>query len=201
MEHCFTQGISVRCASLSDINELMRVCKISFPCSLRWNGIKKVAKNWWIAVIQSRAAETWVLELDGVVSAFCVLIMDMKLWAKEKPLRKPSFILEFLSLLICPVLVAKRIRKRLVNELELKREASPIKIDQIPNPKTWIEFIAVLPTMRNHGFAKRLLKVCEARTLEMGLRAIGLRVNTKNVPAICLYETLGYVQTALTRSD
>lgn len=190
----------MRLASLGDINSLIRVCRLSFPSSLRWNGVKTVAKKYWSVVLTSRAAETWVLELDGEVSAFCVLITNEKLWAKEKPLRKPALILEFLSLLICPVLVATRIRKRLVEELERKRAPSATKIAQIPNPKTWIELIAVLPMMRNRGFAKRLLRLCEARTLELGRAAIGLRVDATNEPAVRLYETLGYVRTVLTRS-
>ena len=60
------------------------------------------------------------------------------------------------------------------------------------NEKTgWILTLGVLPDRRRHGIAEALLSECEQN---MGMPLVKLTVRRGNVPAIHLYEKLGYTQ-------
>lgn len=52
--------------------------------------------------------------------------------------------------------------------------------------------VATLPTYRRTGLARRLMAMAEDHVLEVGGDSITLEVRTDNVPAIAMYDSLGY---------
>jgi len=52
--------------------------------------------------------------------------------------------------------------------------------------------VATLPEQRRSGLARRLMKVAEQHTAQMGGEAITLEVRPSNEDAIALYRSLGY---------
>jgi len=144
----------------------------------------------------SEAADTYVVERDAQVAAFAVLVKNEELWKKGRKQRHSPLVIRLLSRLVCPRLAAAEIRRN-VNKLINRTEKCLRKPPAIRSyNRTWLELLAVLPEERGHGIAKQLLQECESHTKAMGREAIGLMVPTSNLPAIRLYEQMGYKKTA-----
>ena len=58
----------------------------------------------------------------------------------------------------------------------------------------WVNYLAVAPTQRGHGYARLLMQRVEAMLLAMGCPKINLQVRTTNTAVIDLYRHLGYAQ-------
>lgn len=195
-----TRRQCVRRASVRDVDALIEICRQGFPDSLRWHGVRPVAVNWWRAAIDTEAGETWVYAPDDVVFGFSLLITDRELWSREATRRRAGFGCALASLLMHPVRAVAVLRKRIVAALAKRRNQVRASTTDVPSRTTWLELIAVSPSMRGRGVARRLLEVCDDRTLEAGCTAIGLCVDTQNESAIRLYEAIGYVRGPLTGS-
>lgn len=59
--------------------------------------------------------------------------------------------------------------------------------------ETSILNVAVLPKFRRHGAGRALVEALVARARERGAKTVYLEVRTSNLPAIGLYESLGFV--------
>lgn len=53
--------------------------------------------------------------------------------------------------------------------------------------------VCIIPGMRRKGIAERMLRALIGHGLEQGVRDFTLEVRSKNIPAIRLYEKLGFV--------
>ena len=60
--------------------------------------------------------------------------------------------------------------------------------------------VCVLPAARRRGVAEALMLALEARLLPRGVEQISLEVRVSNLPALRLYEKLGYRQVGLRRN-
>jgi ribosomal protein S18 acetylase RimI-like enzyme len=58
----------------------------------------------------------------------------------------------------------------------------------------WVNYLAVAPTQRGHGYARLLMQRIEEMLLAMGCPKINLQVRTTNTDVIDLYRHLGYAQ-------
>jgi len=190
----------MRRASTHDVDALIGICRQGFPDSLRWHGIRSVAVNWWTTAIDTEAAETWVHAPDDVISGVALLVIDRDLWSREGIRRKVGAGRVLASSLMHPGRAVGVLRKKIVARLAPRRNPISASTTDVPARTAWLEIIAVLPSMRGRGIARRLMEVCEGRTQELGCAAIGLCVDPQNESAIRLYETMGYVRGARTCS-
>jgi len=58
----------------------------------------------------------------------------------------------------------------------------------------WVNYLAVAPRRRGHGYARQLMQRVEEMLLAMGCPKINLQVRTTNTAVIDLYRHLGYAQ-------
>ncbi|CAM5302284.1 GNAT family N-acetyltransferase [Streptomyces abikoensis] len=63
-------------------------------------------------------------------------------------------------------------------------------------PDAFVFGVEVAPEHRGNGHGRSLMLLAEAEALARGARTLGLNVFAGNVPALRLYESLGYVPTA-----
>jgi ribosomal protein S18 acetylase RimI-like enzyme len=72
-------------------------------------------------------------------------------------------------------------------------------IDQVTNFRyAHIFLLYVMPEYRQQGIGKKLMEQAEAWAQKRGDEQIGLQVFQKNIPALSLYEKLGYQTQSLT---
>ncbi len=190
----------VRRASARDVDALIGICRLGFPDSLRWQGFRPMAGDWWRTVLNTTAAQTWVCEANGTVCGLCVLVVDIDLWTREKARRREALTHVLLSSLLRPRLAAAGVAKKLAKAAGRKRDRANSPTAATSDVGTWIELIAVSPSMRGCGVGKRLLGVCEDCARELGSAALGLCVGAENEPAIRLYEASGFARLSLTGS-
>jgi len=186
----------IRQATLADLDQLLEVCRQSFPESLRRQA-NRLARRWWKAVIVTKTAETWVVEQDGHIRAFCVLVKDEILWLKEAALRSSSIMLNLFSALRHPLAschCVSRMLNRALRKIAKPAPQAPMPSEWSPRMRTWVEMIATRPDSRGRGLARRLLEQCDVRAKELGRKAVGLRVESDNTAAKSLYEKCGYVR-------
>ncbi len=63
-----------------------------------------------------------------------------------------------------------------------------------PNELAWIATFGVLPEFQRQGIGRALLQICEAH---LGVSTIRLTVRVGNIPAIQLYQGVGYQQVGI----
>ncbi|MCF3100833.1 GNAT family N-acetyltransferase [Streptomyces roseoverticillatus] len=63
-------------------------------------------------------------------------------------------------------------------------------------PDAYVYDVEVVPEHRGRGHGRSLMLLAEAEVLALGARTLGLNVFAGNVPALRLYESLGYAPTA-----
>ncbi|MFH8790122.1 GNAT family N-acetyltransferase [Streptomyces roseoverticillatus] len=63
-------------------------------------------------------------------------------------------------------------------------------------PDAYVYDVEVAPAQRGRGHGRSLMLLAEAEVLALGARTLGLNVFAGNVPALRLYESLGYAPTA-----
>lgn len=61
-------------------------------------------------------------------------------------------------------------------------------------PEADVMNLAVVPEARRRGLGRRLMEALWGRLMELGDESLTLEVRASNIPAITLYEGLGFVQ-------
>ncbi|GAB1261768.1 GNAT family acetyltransferase [Aurantivibrio plasticivorans] len=56
----------------------------------------------------------------------------------------------------------------------------------------WINYLAVLPSMRREGLGREMMKAVEKRLLAVGCPKINLQIRTTNQQVVEFYEAIGY---------
>jgi len=188
--------IAIRRANKADVASLLNICRRSFPYDILYQGVRWHRENWWQVAIISEAADTYVIERDSRIVAFALLVKNEDMWNKERKKRHNLFVVRFLSRIVCPMLAAAEIHRKLKNLLSGTEKYLLKPSVKRSYHRTWLELLAVLPEERGQGIAKRLIQECESLTKAMGREAIELMVSSTNLPAIKWYEKMGYEKIA-----
>ncbi len=185
-------------AEYEDIPELIQVCRRSFPDSIKWQGAPVGARRWWKNVMSASAAEIYILQSEGQIAAFSLLITDENLSKTQVSSRPIPLWLTLLTMVTCPIVALRKARKALSDHFRASESVATAAVPVYWKPETrvWIGLIAVDPSHRGKGFAKQLLKYCDERTAAIGKRVIGLKVDSDNRSAQRLYQCSGYVRIA-----
>ena len=77
------RGFEIQRAGLSDIGELVKICRISFPMSPRWQGPDSLGRKWWQTALNAEEVESWVLSDSNAIAAFCAIIINEDRWAER----------------------------------------------------------------------------------------------------------------------
>lgn len=180
-------------ATVEDIPGLIRLCKSSFPNSIRWQGVYQWAEKWWKVAISSQAAEVWVIKsLKNEILAFNVLVIDELMWNGQKIHRNKAFCLQLFSFFKKPVLAGKSLLQKFQSKkMEVKNSEVTVQ------NRVWLEMICVNSKYRGRGYAKKLMEHCENRSRFYERNAIILRVDMANYAAISLYKKMGYQKAAM----
>lgn len=93
--------------------------------------------------------------------------------------------------------VFKQSHAFIVAELAGERAGFLLMLDSMPDevtrmPQGFVAYMAVEPSARRHGIAKRLLSAAEDEARRRGLPYMGLMVTEDNAAARALYESAGY---------
>jgi ribosomal protein S18 acetylase RimI-like enzyme len=56
----------------------------------------------------------------------------------------------------------------------------------------WVNYLAVDPDERKHGYGRLIMEVLEARLLTLGCPKINLQIRTSNTDVIAFYKQIGY---------
>jgi ribosomal protein S18 acetylase RimI-like enzyme len=192
------EDVVIRRGTPADVDNLVELCRIGFPHSIKWNGLRVLPRKWWKYIVMLPRAETWVVQNENKIVAACVLITNETQCLQEKRQFKRNRALLFLSAILNPILVLYKIIEILRRVFNTNQSCELASINFTAETRAWIEIIVVSAEQRGCGFAKRLLQHCEDRTKSLGRKAIGLHVKRDNQPARCLYESLGYLRIAST---
>jgi GNAT superfamily N-acetyltransferase len=191
-----TGEIAARRATPGDIPSLMDICRAGFSGSLLWDGPRFLSRNWWKSVLASCSVETWVFPVHDEVCGVCVLVTDMEKWLAEPLRSERSRALRWCAAALCPRLVLSRLVKTVLAPRPVpcafprSEAAAPATAH-----RTWIRLLAVAPDKRRLGMGRKILQLCEDRTLALGRQVIGLSVFKDNIAAQRLYAQQGYVCT------
>jgi ribosomal protein S18 acetylase RimI-like enzyme len=180
----------IRRAVVADLEDLLVLCRETFIDSPRWQGASRGGARWWSSVLVSDAAEVWVYSAADRLCAFCILVRDEGLWAREKCRRDGSLIFK----VACRLRSLRMVFKWLGKARIAAQAAGDICEVYIPrrNERIWIELIAVSPQMRRLQIGTTLLRFCERRCFELDRKAIMLRVDASNVAALLAYQRSGF---------
>jgi GNAT superfamily N-acetyltransferase len=197
-EHQYRDSI-IRRASSSDIGSLVKICRTGFPQSIRWQSFQFLARKWWETAVASAGAETWVVEVDGEVLAFCLLVTNEAQWIRETRQRCGSSFWLLIAAVLCPVLTVAKVMTMMTSKTGSYETKQPALQGCKREMRTWVEPIVVGTRHRRRGLAKSLLRHCEARTKALSKKAVFLRVDKSNRAARSFYEAMGYQETSVNR--
>ena len=188
-------GKIIRQAVCEDIDQLVDICRQSFPRTIRWRIGGKSARCWWRIAISSRSTQVWILEEYRRINGFCVFVIDEQLWQQEKAFRNGNKAIYFLSALQHPLVACDCIYNRCYHILTNTKKTiihQSLPHGWGPSMRTWSELIAVRPERRGAGLGGLLLEQCELITAKMGRWAIAMRVLSDNISAKALYQKCGF---------
>ena len=181
--------LELRRARVEDMDALCALAAAAFPSSLRWNSLRALGRRRWRAVMDSMGSELWVAVDGAAIAGFAQLVVDHAAWKRASATAYADWALRLLAILLNPAVVVRRVRRFDVAAILPHVEVS----SAVPNDQTtWLEVIAVSRQHLRQGVGRVLLNQLESRTRALGLRAIGLRVDTNNEAARSLYTRAGY---------
>lgn len=88
----------------------------------------------------------------------------------------------------------KRVRKDLFLVGSLDGKIVATAMAGYEGHRGWINYLAVSPMHRKHGFGRNIMDEAEKRLRAEGCPKINLQVRTSNAEAVAFYRAIGYLQ-------
>lgn len=197
--------VELKLAEFEQIDQLIEICRTSFPESLRWNGPSVQSRQWWKTMLESSFSETISLSVGDRAVGFYVLITDRELFFNERkkdPWRKKFIdVLRIAALFNNPLLIFHvvksmiRLMKPVPQKLFLEERLS-VAQDKI----AWVELLAVSPLYRGEGLAKKMQDWVLNRCKELKKLYIGVNIEPQNAVSIAMHESYGYTRICETKA-
>lgn len=188
------RDVLIRRVTYEDVDELIKICRMSFPDSLRWQGPSFYARKWWNITLGLPSCETWVSLSDGQAVGFLILVTDGGRYKKARRKLRPGLLFVLAAMGTCPKLFLKKLLCRIFMAISTRaRDSFAEDIDV--SPCTRIELVAVLPHMQNKGLGTKMLEFSIKRSSELRRKGITLLVNSSNISAIRVYEKVAFKKT------
>jgi hypothetical protein len=199
--------IEISRADDSTIQDIITICKQSFPLSAKENSPRKILKKKWKHLIKSQAIEVYVILVNNKIAGFSVLIVDLNaLRIEKKSIRFIDRILYALGQVIAMLFnvnIFKASLKKAVKTFYSKSnnfhkaiatEPKKFSVDKL----AWYELAAISIDYQGMGLGKRLYSFIVNRACELSKEVIVGRADDDNVSGRALFEKLGYILTAHT---
>jgi GNAT superfamily N-acetyltransferase len=191
--------VELKLAEFEQIDQLIEICRTSFPESLRWNGPSVQSRQWWKTMLESSFSETISLSVGDRAVGFYVLITDRELFFNERkkdPWRKKFIdVLRIAALFNNPILIFHvvksmiRLMKPVPQKLFLEERLSVAQ-----HEIAWGELSAISPLYRGKGLAIIMQDWAMNRCRELGKLYIGLNIESHNIVSVKLHESYGYTK-------
>jgi len=185
-------SLQFRLAQNEDLDQIAKICQQSFTESLLWQS--KMARNWWQTVINTSAAESWVLIEKNEIVAICLLIVDENQWNNLGAPQRGPLLKHCLAALCHPIIVGKWL-KTTINQRKNKN-IKPVDHQNMPEGwgpamRIWVELVAIGLEHRGKGIPKIILQKCADRARQLNRIATALRVDIENKHAVCAFKKYG----------
>ena len=184
----------IRRVTHEDIDELIKICRASFPDTLRWHCPKFYARKQWETTLGLSSCEAWGCSLDGRIVGLLILVTNVSQHKKEKWELWSRPLAVFCTFATCPKLFTNKLLRRISTVISTNSHISYAD-DVDSSSYTWIELVVVSPHMWRKGLGARMLEFSIKRSSQLGREAVKLSVKPSNKNAIRLYEELGFKTT------
>lgn len=185
------QGYTViRPARYSDVGEIIEISRASFPFVF----VRRTRK-WWTLAMDSSSCEIWMLEVDGHVAGFVVLVEDVVAYDALMKKCKACVPYIFLTLIQSPRVSFEKIVNKVRWMIGHNRKRGK-QVKGRLQKSLWVKPIALYPKFRSQGLGSKLMAFCQQRAGEMGAQSLKLMVEGKNVRAMKFYKGVGFGMTS-----
>jgi GNAT superfamily N-acetyltransferase len=189
-----TEKVDIVRVDANAVDELIAVCRESFPDSLWWNGPRIAARAWWLFMLSAPSAEAYEMYVNNRPVGFFLIVSDLSsfnLYVNKISLRdRFLFTLRFFGLMVHPGLMTHTVKK-LIKRSE-KREYVSWHDKFNPEDVVWGDLFSIIPKYRRAGLAKQFMRFAEQRTIELKKEVFAGNVEPDNLKIISLVESLGY---------
>jgi len=211
--------VSVKKASAGDLDTLVSMTRVCFPDEIAWN-VRPLAAKFWKGVLESPSCETWIWIVGNSPAAFCHLVVDVEMWAGEKPRYDYGLATKLWRLIANPDVLIRKIKKKLnppqAEDIYKPSEDASMKenyercagfmsstlssnetllyggLEFNPSEVMWVERAGVLPEYRKHALAIRVIQFSNKRAKELQRSAVCGMIEMVKKPWCFLHERFGY---------
>lgn len=194
-------NISIRPAEMRDIEKLIFLSKKAFSENIKDNFPPKIAKRYWVKLINSRNIKIFILELNDKISGYYILVINISEYRKELEkigslMRVSMFIGRLLS--ICNILKSGSIKiaklLELMSDWMLIRDIKKVndKMEHEEDYFCWCDTIAISSQCQKNGYGKMLIEHAIKECRKYSKQFIGATVELNNFSSNKLFLSMGF---------
>jgi hypothetical protein len=176
------------------IDDLVKICRESFPDYIWWYGPRFVARLWWSFMLSAPSAEAYMMYSNKKPIGILLIVSDMKsftIYEKGRSSRKKLLCsLRYLGFFMHPRLAITTIRNFIKRSAHHQHVKWQCKLDL--ESVAWGVLQAISPEYRRIGLARKFLRFAEERGLELQKRTFIASVEPDNISIMNLLRSFGY---------